>query len=212
MEGRLQGLSGYAFRGLPQPPRFDQLPLTGDPLFDGAIRVVFQHEGFWSDDPDDPGGPTIWGVSLRWARSIGDLDGDGFADLDLDRDGDVDADDLRRLTADQALHLYRRLWWDRYGYARLPELIAIKTFDLAVNMGASQAHKLLQRAVRACSGYRLIEDGIIGSRTLTAVRDVVTPALLAALRSEAAGFYRLLASRRPASAKYEAGWLNRAYY
>lgn len=204
--------AGGAFRPLPQPPRFDRLPSVGDAKFDAAIRIVFHHEGFWSDDPNDPGGPTIWGVSLRFARSIGDRDGDGFADLDLDRDGDVDADDLRLLTAEQALGLYRSEWWDRYAYGRLNTAIAFKVFDFAVNMGAPQAHRILQRAARAVARDRLVEDGILGKATLAVVNGASEAALIAALRSEAAGFYRTLIARNASLAKFEGGWLNRAYW
>lgn len=206
------GTGGGAFRPLPQPPRFDKLPWTGDAKFDAAIRVVFHHEGFWSDDPADPGGPTVWGVSLRYARTIGDRDGDGFADLDLDRDGDVDAADLRRLSAEQALALYRAEWWDRYGYGRLADDVAFKLFDYAVNMGAAQAHKVAQRAARAVSPDRLIEDGVLGKRTIAALNGANHLGLTAALRSEAAGFYRSLVARNPALARFEGGWLNRAYW
>lgn len=201
-----------SFADLPIPPRFDALPLTGDGIFDRAIRTVFFHEGLWSNDPADPGGPTAWGVSLRFAQSLGDLDGDGHPDLDLDGDGDVDATDLKLLTAAQALAVYRKRWWDKFGYVRLGLPLAVKTFDLAVNMGETPAHKCLQRAVRACSGVALADDGVIGMKTITAVLDCELHPLQAAFRSEAAGVYRQIVIRTPKSERFLKGWLNRAYY
>lgn len=200
------------FADLPVPPRFDALPMTDDPIFDRAIRTVFLHEGMWSNDPADPGGPTMWGVSLRFARSLGDLDGDGWPDLDLDHDGDVDIDDLKRLTAAQALTIYRRRWWDRYGYGRFTLAVGVKVFDLAVNMGETSAHRVLQRAVRACSGAALADDGALGPVTAAAVQDCELHPLLSAIRSEAAGVYRQIVTRTPASERFLKGWLNRAYY
>lgn len=206
-------MGGGAIRPLPQPPRFDRLPQSGDPRYDAAIRVVMHHEGHWSDDPADPGGPTIWGVSLRWALTIGDRDGDGRLDLDLDRDGDVDAADLRLLTAEQAVALYRSEWWDRYGYDRIKEdVIAWKAFDFAVNAGARQAHLILQRAARSVMRERLVEDGVLGKRSLVVLNSAPAEKLLAAVRSEAAGFYRSLVARKPAMERYLGGWLNRAYW
>lgn len=196
---------------LPPAPLFKELPKTGDEAFDHAIRVAFLHEGYYSDDPSDPGGPTQYGISLRAARKMGDLDGDGLLDMDLDGDGDVDADDIRLLTPEKAVDVYRRAYWNKI-YNQMPRLCAVKVFDLAINMGPKQAHILLQRSLRANTGRPFAEDGIIGKLTLRASTEAYTPVLLASLRSEAAGFYRQLAAQRPASRKYLNGWLNRAYY
>lgn len=54
--------------------------------FDTAIITVLRHEGLFVNDSDDAGGATHYGVSLRWLKSIGDLDNDGFVDGDLDHD------------------------------------------------------------------------------------------------------------------------------
>jgi lysozyme family protein len=93
--------------------------------------------------------------------------------------------------------------------------VAVKVFDLAVNVGPRQAHRLLQRALRAC-GRDVAEDGVIGPETLGAIAGVAgageSPfAIVASLRSEAAGFYRTLIARRPLLAVFERGWLRRAY-
>lgn len=159
--------------------------------FDRAVEVVLQHEGGLVDDPDDPGGITNHGISLRFLRRV--------------RPG-ARPDEIRNLTRDEAIELYRRHFWERYGYGRLPDVsIATKVFDLSVNMGPRGAHVCLQRALRA-AGEPVFEDGILGPKTLAAVHRARSDVLLAALRSEAAGYYRN--RRRP---KYIAGWLNRAY-
>jgi lysozyme family protein len=178
---------------------------ANDPLFEQALRTVLAHEGGYCDDVGDPGGATNFGISLRFARSLGDID------LDLDRDGDVDADDLRRMTREDAARIYRSQWWDRHGYGRFPSGVAVKVMDLAVNAGALQAHKILQRAIRAAGGPALIDDGALGPKTLEAVASVDPAPLVAAIRAEAAGFYRALVVAKPALEKFQVGWLNRAY-
>jgi len=177
-----------------------------DSLFDRAIAFLLPHEGGYSDHPADPGGPTNWGISLRFLRAQG-------ADLgDIDGDGDIDAADVRHLPIDIAMQLYRREWWDRYRYARLPELAAIKIFDLAVTTGPHAAHRCLQRALWACGRSDIAEDGVIGPVTLQAAQTVPSQlAIQAAMRSEAAGWFRLLVLERPALAPFRAGWLRRAY-
>ena len=193
------------------PRQKGDLPRSGDASFDAAVRYTFRNEGIWSDDPDDPGGATMYGISLRLARSLGDLDGDGKLDLDLDHDGDVDEADMRLLTPQIAVETYKKIFWDPYNYNRLPLAVAIKAFDFGVNMGSKQSHKILQQSVRAASSLRLIEDGILGKRSLEAIRACDDKALLASYRAHAAGFYQMLAFKRPRSRKYLNGWLNRAY-
>lgn len=181
--------------------------------FSTAIQTVLKHEGGYVNDPDDPGGATNWGISLRFLRQVGeiDADGDGFFDFDIDRSGEIDPGDIQLLTKEDAMALYREHWWDKYRYEDLPPAIGVKVFDLSVNMGAVQAHKLLQRACHAV-GLPLTEDGILGPRTRAAVQAADAYQLRAALRSEAAGFYRSLVASRPSLKKYLKGWLRRAYH
>ena len=200
---------------LTKPPElaiFSSLPETDCEVFDLAIKVVFYHEGYYSNDPQDSGGATKWGWSLRAAKQAGDLDLDGLLDFDIDLDGDVDISDIQALEAKEAVQLYKLHYWHKNKYDLLPEDIAIKAFDLAVVMGAPQAHKLLQRAVRAASGAVLADDGIIGTNTKNAINKCDMGALIAAYRSEAAGFFRLISTTKPKNQKFLSGWLNRAYF
>lgn len=183
-----------------------------DGRFRTAVDRVLEHEGGFVDHPKDPGGATNWGVSLRFLRGLQDADGDGWLDGDLDHDGDVDADDIRQMTADQAREIYWRQWWHRYDYGRFDLPVAVKLFDLAVNMGHGQAAKLLQRSVRATEGIVLADDGVIGPHTVQAVVGCPAAALRIAMRSEAAGFYRGLVAAKRDRGVFLAGWLNRAYW
>jgi len=183
-----------------------------DQLFIKAIETVLKHEGGYVNDPVDPGGATNFGVSLRFLLSVGelDLDDDGVMDGDFNFDGTVDVADIKNMSAADAIKMYHLHWWSKYQYDTLPAKIAPKIFDLAVNMGAKQAHKLLQRACRA-AGADLAEDGIIGPQTRFVIQGLDQWALLTALRSEAAGFYRVLIAQKPKFKKYQNGWLRRAY-
>ena len=176
-------------------------------LRERAIKTVLEHEGggAYTDDPADPGGATRWGISLRFLRAAGVIVGD------IDGDGDVDADDVMALTLADAVELYGTAFWDRYGYGDLFEpALAIKVFDLAVNMGPAPAHRCLQRALRAW-GIQVVEDGIMGPKTRAAANSAHGPTLVIALRSEAAGYYRVLEARHAPFERFIKGWLNRAY-
>ncbi|MGH7917268.1 MAG: putative peptidoglycan-binding domain-containing protein, partial [Candidatus Binataceae bacterium] len=98
---------------------------------------------------------------------------------------------------------------------RLPGPIGVKTFDLAINIGPEHAVRCLQRALRAC-GRRVADDGVLGIQTYGAAGAVNQLALIAAMRSEAAGYYRVLAASQrgrtdPGDDEFIEGWLNRAY-
>jgi len=92
----------------------------------------------------------------------------------------------------------------------MEETIA-KVLDLSVNMGPKQAHTLVQRALQA-THHRVAVDGVLGPQTFGAIDEVPAIALCPAIRSEAAGFYRLLAAQRPELSKFLRGWLRRAYH
>jgi lysozyme family protein len=61
------------------------------------------------------------------------------------------------------------------------------------------------------AGKEVVEDGIIGSATLAAINKADSSDLLAALKSEAAGYYRMIAQANPSQQRFIEGWLNRAY-
>jgi len=176
--------------------------------FDNALGFVLTHEGGYVDHPSDPGGATNFGISLRHAANLGDLDGDGFAEFDLDLDGAVDEDDIEAMTLRDAAAEYRRIW-ARYGFAAIEDApIAAKLFDLCVVMGFRGASLVAQRALRACR-QAVKEDGYMGPVTIGAVNMKAAAGadeLMAAICSEAAGYFRSLG--KPG---FEPGWLNRAY-
>src|SRR5512140_2443201 len=112
--------------------------MTSRELFDRAIEVVLAHEGeTFTDLPMDHGGPTKFGIAQRWNPDV----------------------DVRSLTREQAIEIYWGRYWQGHGYERLPETIAIKVFDLAVNLGEQTAVTCVQRALRAC-GIRAKIDGL----------------------------------------------------
>jgi lysozyme family protein len=173
-----------------------------------GIAFVLKHEGGFVDDPDDPGGVTNLGISLRWLRSVGEDLGD------IDNDGDVDADDIRALTPDKARVLYFQKFWVEPGLERLPGPVAVVAFDFAVNAGPRQAVKCLQQAHNALCSSALACDGALGPRTIGAVeafcsRPYGTERLADKYLFQRIGFYQDLVGNKPQFLKYLRGWNNR---
>lgn len=171
--------------------------------FADAIETILAHEGGWAEHPNDPGGATNFGISLRWAKQQG-------MEVDIDMDGDVDADDIRKLPREEAINLYRKFFWSPFYEQISSQDIATKVFDLRVNAGASQAHIVLQRACKA-AGAPITEDGLIGPGTIAACNKSHPQAVLAAFRSEQAAFYRVLVAQKSSFSPFLNGWLKRAY-
>jgi lysozyme family protein len=178
--------------------------------FDEAVKTVLKHEGGYVNDPHDPGGATNYGISLRFLKATGDLEVG-----DVDHDGDIDQKDIACMTPAEAERIYRKYWWDRYDYEAVPDQeVATKIFDMAVNMGPAEAHRIVQRAVNAVASATLAVDGIFGPGTREALSEAIErfggERVLAALRERQKDFYVDLVARKPDLGRYLAGWLTRA--
>ena len=172
-------------------------------------REIVAREGGYVNDPDDPGGATNHGVTLKTLQRLG---------VDLTGDGRVSGADLRRLTPEKAAEIYVRHFFDETGIGGLPEAVQPSVFDMYVNAGAN-AVRILQRLLNQM-GHRLAVDGALGPRTCAAAEEAarVDPGLFAdAYGIARRNYYYALADARPASRKYarrrdggKGGWIRRA--
>jgi lysozyme family protein len=158
--------------------------------FKKAIEEVLQFEGGYVNDPDDPGKETNWGISSKHHPEI---------------------TDVAALTLEDAIQIYYKDYWV-VGKAYMVEdqAVANKLLSMQVNAGVSRGTLVLQRALRSVHAS-VTEDGIMGPETAGAVNSSDPKQLLAAYRAECGAFYAALICRRPVLAKYENGWLRRAY-
>ena len=157
-------------------------------MFNKAVEVVLAHEAGYVNHPADHGGPTNYGISSTHNPDI----------------------DIEKLTRKDAIEIYWTRYWSGNNYELLPERTAIKVFDLAVNMGRNAAVICLQRALRA-TGIVVAVDGVLGPETAGATALLCEFAVITALRSEAAGEYRVKLVRDSSQAPFASGWLSRAY-
>lgn len=176
---------------------------------DLAEEIIVREGDKFTDDPDDPGGATKYGVTVGTMRALG---------LDLNRDGRVDARDVQTLPKEQAIQIFIDEYYYRPKINTLPECVQPQVFDMQVNSGIN-AVKLLQRLLTKL-GYPCEVDGQIGPATARAAE------LAAGRLGEDLGdayaiarrdWYYNLADTRPASRKYarrqdggKGGWIIRA--
>ena len=116
--------------------------------FGEAVKRVLSWEGGYVNHPLDPGKATIYGITEAVARE------NGYTG------------DIRQLPMDVAKRIYKAKYWDAVRADELPPTLRLAVFDAAVNSGVRQATLWLQRA----AGVK--DDGIIGPRTLAAVKSL----------------------------------------
>jgi len=141
------------------------LPKLGD--FHSAVSAVLAKniEGGYSNNPNDRGGATNRGISIREVRR---LDADGKLDaylrkaFDVNKDGEITEADVPGWSEPIAVYFYRNHYWDVIRGNDLPHSIAVMTFDSAVNEGTPRAILHLQRALGVPA------DGIVGPETIAA--------------------------------------------
>lgn len=177
--------------------------------FRQAVEFVLKNEGGYVNNPADPGGATNFGISLRFLREVlpEHLKRYGIFEPLTDQT-------ILELTRDQAILIYRGEFWDVAPFEKLShERIINYVFDMAVHHGVVQAIKLFQRALWAVGlNMRLVvDDGILGDKTLDEWDTVDAFEMLIALVAERAGFMRLLCHERGKDKEFLNGWLARCY-
>jgi lysozyme family protein len=98
--------------------------------YDEALKRVLVHEGGYTNHPDDPGGPTNWGITVWDARKYWKRD--------------AGADDVRAMPLEVARRIYKSKYWDAMRCDELPSGVDYAVFDFGVNSGLSRALKFLE--------------------------------------------------------------------
>ena len=158
-----------------------------------CAAITLNVEGRWSDDPHDPGGPTMKGVTIRVFA--------GFLGVPLTKDNwDEVKARLRRITDADMHAIYKRNYWDPIRADELPAGVDLAAFDFAINSGVAQASKCVQRAAGSTRA-----DGHIGMSTLAAVRARNPQVVIRDMMTERRNFLRGL----PTFWRFGKGWMVR---
>ena len=122
-------------------------------------QEILNAEGGFVNDPDDPGGPTNYGVTLKTLERLGH---------DLNQDGRVDIADLKKLSSTQAIQIFVQDYFYKPRIDQLPHMLHARVFDMYVNAG-THAVKVLQRAL-ILFDMEITVDGVIGPITIAATQ------------------------------------------
>lgn len=162
--------------------------------FDECLSLLLKAEGGYSNDKDDRGGPTNYGITqVAYARW-----------LVAHR---LQVEPVKYISRASMEALYKQDYWTPAKCALLAKPIDWVVFDGAVNHSVRQSVKFLQRAVG------VDDDGFIGPNTIQAVSQDVAmhgPCSVAQnIIDQRRVFYRELVRKDATQEKFLNGWNNR---
>ena len=185
-------------------------------LLNIALGKTLKHEGGYVNDPDDPGGETYRGISR-----VHHPDWRGWRIIDKEGAAvNSRTFSTNYLLQQEVVGFYQDHFWDKLLCGQMDNQdVANIVFDQAVNMGTRRTVKYLQVAVNALNRNEkayanLVEDGICGEKTITAVNTCCNMMngvsyLVKAINILRGAYYMGRVSKKPSQRKYIRGWLNR---
>jgi lysozyme family protein len=164
-----------------------------DQAFAACLTIVLGLEGGYVDNPLDPGGATNMGITRRTLATWRKVS--PYTALPKSQ--------VQTLTREEASRIYEALFWEPSGAGRMPAGLDLALFDFAVHSGVARAVMTLQSIVGATP------DGLVGPRTLSAVKARIAligaAALIDALCDRRLSFLQRLAG----ALIFGAGWTRR---
>ena len=152
--------------------------------FQPSLDLVLKSEGGFVQDPQDHGGATNLGVTIKsWSEYL---------------NRPVSVSEMKELTPLMVRPFYKDKFWNPAGCEIFPIGVDYAVFDFAVNAGVRRCIKTLQKAVGA------EPDGVLGSVTQALIRQHDPIGLLDKFSKAKIEFYQSLNQPR-----FEKGWLNR---
>jgi lysozyme family protein len=183
---------------------FDNLMLN-----EGGERFV--------NDPDDPGGATKWGVSLRFLEQLWEATDPVYtAVIGAKPPTEYTIKALYRSQAERLAHA--KFWMPCFCYS-MSQDVAEAVFDFAYNAGVRTSVRTLQRAMNNITlswvdKAAIKVDGFAGPQTIEMLDNIFKEegddAILSEFSILRGNFYKALAAQRPALTKYLRGWAKRA--
>ena len=121
---------------------------------------LLAHEGGYTSHPDDPGGPTNFGITI--------------ADYRRYAKADATAADVRAMPVDAAKAIYRKRYWDAQRCDELPAGVDYAVFDYGVNSGIGRSGKVLRRMLHLPDASSAVTDDVVAAARAADARALVT--------------------------------------
>lgn len=151
-------------------------------------------KGF-SNDPADPGGATMVGVTISTYKTYCKRNGMRTPTVD----------DLKAITYKVWRDILHTMYWNKWKADTIKDQnIANMLVDWVWGSGAGVGIKRPQRLLN------VTQDGIVGPKTIAAVNN--TPDFLNTLYEARKAHFESIVKARPTSKKFLKGWMNRLNY
>ena len=166
---------------------------------DEMIADIIRREGGYSNNKNDHGSYTKFGVTLKTLNSW--------------RGKECSQEDVKALTKQEAAEIYKAEYFYKPRIDKLPLELQPVVFDMAVNMGPKQAIKIFQAVIDRYWRKTSI-DGIIGPVTIKSAKGLANfhddNFVIEQITEERIKFYRNIVKRDPSQIVFLNGWENRA--
>lgn len=161
--------------------------------FDSVIDPLIAAEGYAKEDEHEPGGISIFGVSLVTFRKY-------------HNDNNITKDEMRtRLThPDQAKPIYRWEYWDKFnGDSLESEMVAHVYMDQAANRGVPGFKELLANCLNKWFGGSFYADLALFQHMNNAVNQIPEKKFVRRFIADAQHSYRVMAFKKLKDGKYK---------
>lgn len=115
----------------------------------GALARQLAHEGGYTNDAADPGGPTNFGITITDYRNY--------------VKPNATAVDVRAMKLDEAKAIYRNKYWAAQRCDELPAGVDYAVFDYGVNSGIGRSGKVLRRCLKLADNTSAVNDAVIAA-------------------------------------------------
>ena len=160
------------------------------------IPFLLKWEGGYVSDPDDSGGPTNKGITLKTWQDCG---------YDKNGDGIIDEEDLKQIFLQDLVEcVLRPHYWNRWQADRIRNQ---SNANLLVDWVWASGITGITTPQRMLN---LKPDGIAGEKTLAAINNYPDQQeLFDRFKAERVAYIERICIARPANKRFKKGWLNR---
>lgn len=163
--------------------------------FNIALKKTLVNEGGYSNNPNDLGGETNFGITKQTA-------------IDNGYTGD-----MKDIPMNVVEKIYKEEYWDKMNLDNCDsQSIADMLFDCCVLFGVGIISIMLQKILNESIVEKLIVDGIIEDKTIIALNMVshYNPAnIIMFLRRDLISYCEKIVKNNPTQKEFLQGWLNR---
>jgi len=162
-----------------------------DSFFYVAIHRILEHEGGYTNNPNDAGNWTggVVGKGINKGTKYG-ISAGSYPNVDI-----------KNLTIDEASEIYYQDYWLKNKLDQLSPALGFQILDAAIQHGSRNAIKFLQKVLGTTP------DGIIGNQTLSKAKNYDQTKLAILYIKERLSFYTSLS--RNNWTNFGLGWMRR---